>query len=56
MEHTETGREVTERTDGTWWGKISCCCGWARGVGDRPNEDATDLALQAAWIVHTGRG
>jgi len=56
VEHEEAGHEVSERPDGTWRGTIACGCGWGRAVLDRPDEAATDRALHAAWIVHTGRG
>jgi hypothetical protein len=34
----------------------TCECGWERVVTDLPNEDAVDLALQGAWVVHEFRG
>ena len=55
MEHREADHELTELPDGSWWGTIKCSCGWARGVADHPNEGAADLALHAAWVVHTGK-
>lgn len=53
--HAESAQEVTERPDGAWSGTIACACGWKRVITDRPNEDAADLAIHAAWVVQTGR-
>ena len=55
LTHTEAGRKASEQSDGTWSAAIWCECGWRRVVMDRPNEDAAELALHAAWVVHSGR-
>ena len=56
LTHTEGSRKVAAQQDGSWSGGVSCDCGWQRVVTDRPNEDAVDLALHGAWVVHTMRG
>jgi hypothetical protein len=55
LTHTEASRTTVERPDGTWSGAVTCACGWRRLVTDRPNEDAVDLALHGAWVVHSMR-
>ena len=55
LTHTEANRTTIEQADGSWTGTIRCACGWRRVVTDRPNEDAVDLALHGAWVVHTMR-
>lgn len=55
LTHAETDRTAIGQSDGTWSGSLRCACGWHRVVTDRPNEDAVDLALHGAWVVHTFR-
>jgi hypothetical protein len=56
LTHAESSRMATELPGGSWSGMLTCECGWERMVTDLPNEDAVDLALHGAWVVHEFRG
>ena len=56
LTHTETRREASEMSDGTWAGLVTCDCAWQRVVTGLANEDSVDLALNGAWVVHEFRG